>query len=274
MNNYDEFEDKQKALEDKADSAYEGTGIIINWAFLLVGIAITGAATHFLTSAATRNAPIYQQFLGADNAAWLTVAILEGTLIGLLVGQQSFFKEQDQRSLARVGQYIVWLILAFNTVCAFVVWNKGAAALPRPMELYAVWGLPVIVCGAILLWKEMWTRRRAGKQTALALATNAEVNALWRKQYVANTAAYQKAVQKVSLSPDIQLLREALAKEDVIADLAKQHNMDVSELKQILERNPRALTGMYGQTVDGHIEREDDTDYLPRRVNGAADPKH
>lgn len=266
MHNYDEFEDAQKELEQKAEKDYEGMGVIITWLFLLVGVAITGAATHFLTGQATVHAPIYKQFIGSQNAAWLTVFILEGSLIGLLIGQQTFFKEHDQRWLAKIAQYVVWGVLAFNTLCAFVVWSKGWKELPKPLSLYCTWALPVLICGAILLWKELWTRRRKGKQQALALETSARANELWRRQYAANTEAYQKAVSKVSLSEEVQSLREALARRDVLKDLAKQHNVEEADIERLLSAQPKRRL-FQPPTVDADYQEIEE----PKRgyVNGA-----
>lgn len=259
MNNYDEFEDQQKALEEESDTKHELLGILFNWTFLSVGVAITAAATHFLTNRGMHNATIYKQFLGPNAGAWFTVAILEGSLIGLLVGQQTFLKERDQRNIAKFAQYIIWGVLTFNTLAAFAVWTSGWQELPSVLAYYTVWGLPLLICGAILLWKELWTRRRAGKKQMLALETNAKVEELWRQQYESNTRAYQQAVKKVSLSREVQQIREALAKQDVIADLAKQHNMAPHELEGLVDARPREL---YSHTVDSL------PDEPPKYVNG------
>ncbi|HKX28196.1 MAG TPA: hypothetical protein VJ302_10910, partial [Blastocatellia bacterium] len=219
MKNYDEFEDKQKELEKEAEHKHETLGIVINWAFLIVGVLITGAATHFLTSKGMSNAPAYQNTIGADAGAWLTVLILEGSLLGLLIGQQTFLKERDQRSIATAAQYVIWVILALNTLCAFLIWTNGWAKLPLAMQKYTTWAFPVLICGAVLLWKEIWSRRRHGKQRMLALETSAKVNEIWREQYRENTDRYQRAVKEVSGSEEIRQMRLALAREDVITDL-------------------------------------------------------
>lgn len=250
MKNYDEFEDRQKELEKEAEHKHETLGILITWFFLVIGVLITGAATHFLTSKGMSNAPAYQNTIGADAGAWLTVLMLEGSLLGLLIGQQTFLKERDQRSLGKTAQYVIWGILAFNTLCAFLIWTGGWTKLPMLMQKYTTWAFPVLICGTILLWKEIWSRRRHGKERMLALETSARVNETWRQQYRDNQERYQKAVKEISGSEEIQQLRRALAREDVITDLAKQARMEPHELKALINKPPRRFQP---DTVDAEI---------------------
>jgi hypothetical protein len=197
------------------------------------------------------NAPVYQNTIGADAGAWLTVLILEGSLIGLLIGQQTFLKERDQREIAQIAQYVILAILAVNTLCAFVAWTRGGATLPAWMQVYTTWAFPLLICGAVLLWKEIWSRRRRGKQQMLALETSAKLNETWRQQYRENQEAYQKAVKQVSGSDEIANLRLALAREDVIKDLAKQNGWQPEQIKALLAKKPQRR--FQPETVDGEL---------------------
>ncbi len=104
MQTYQDYQARQADFEHDADEKHETTGALIHWLFLLIGTAISAGASYFIGHKGLSGNEFYERFIGAQNAALLVVAALDGTFLALCYGMASFLKSSEQRALAGRAQ--------------------------------------------------------------------------------------------------------------------------------------------------------------------------
>ncbi len=129
MQTYQDYQTKQTEFEQEANDKHETTGALIHWLFLLIGAAISAGASYFIGHKGLSGNEFYTRLIGAQNAALLVVAALDGTFLALCYGMASFLKSSEQRALAGRALVVVKLVLCANILAAFLLIQK-ASVLP------------------------------------------------------------------------------------------------------------------------------------------------
>jgi hypothetical protein len=131
MQSYQDYQTKQNEFETEANDKHETTGAIIHWLFLIIGAAISAGASYFIGHKGLSGNEFYARFIGAQNAALLVVAALDGTFLALCYGMASFLKSSEQRTLAGRALVVVKLVLCVNILAAFLL-IQGAIPSATP----------------------------------------------------------------------------------------------------------------------------------------------
>lgn len=211
MKDFEKYKQQSKQLAEKARTSGNTLGTVIPWLMISVGVVVTAIQTHALSYKGMRGSDLYAGWL--DIAAWLPVALLEGTAIGLILGRLFFFKGTAQRKVGYVASFVVWAVLAFNTVAVFVVGSSGD--LPAPLLFYTRYVLPLSIVAVPYLWKWLLDLHPDSQERIAALEVEAEYAAQWRaiqrQQNNQFISAYQDAAESQVVKEAVKSLMEKAA---------------------------------------------------------------
>lgn len=193
MKDFEQYQQRSKKIATEAQKSGGALGTVVPWAMILIGVIVTGIQTHGLSERGMRGSELYDAWL--DIAAWLPVALLEGTAIGLILGRQRFFKGAEQRTVGHRASFAVWLVLAFNTLAMFA---SGSGELPAPLRFYTRYLLPLSIVAVPYLWKWLLDLHPDSQERIATLDVEAEYAAQWReiqrRQNDQMIAAYSNAL--------------------------------------------------------------------------------
>jgi hypothetical protein len=245
MQSYQDYQTKQTEFETEANEKYETTGAIIHWLFLLIGAAISAGASYFIGHKGLSGNEFYARFIGAQNAALLVVAALDGTFLALCYGMASFLKSSEQRALAGRALVVVKLVLCVNILAAFLLIQR-AAVLPI-VEAYVVYGAPLVIGATLWLWSSLYAKRRKNVMMASALDTQAQRDDIWRAQYLADQCRNRAAYDLAANSPAMNALRNAAARRKAIESVAAEFAMPLAEAEKLYSEAERNRTATLPQ---------------------------
>lgn len=231
MQSYQDYQAQQDGFEQEANDKHETTGAIIHWLFLLIGAAISAGASYFIGHKGLSGNEFYARFIGAQNAALLVVAALDGTFLALCYGMASFLKSSEQRALAGRALVVVKCVLCVNILAAFLLIQK-ASVLPI-VENYVVYGAPVVIGATLWLWSSLYAKRRKNVMMANALDTQAKRDDIWRNQYLADQQRNRAAYDLAANSPAMNALRNAAARRKAIEAVAAEFALPFAEAERI-----------------------------------------
>lgn len=231
MNDYKQYQEAQSTYEKAANEKHEGIGLLVHWLFLVAGAAVSAGASFFIGHRGLAGNAFYDRFIGAQNAAFLVVFLLDGTFLALNLGLASFLKSEKQRLFARTALVIVKLILCVNILAAFLM-VQSAAAVPI-ISQYVTYGSPLVVGGVIWLWSELFSNRRKNQMMAAALDVQAQRDSIWAKQYITDQHRNRQAYEIAASSPQMAALRQEVARRKAIEDIAAQFNLPFEQAEQI-----------------------------------------
>lgn len=218
MKDFEKYQQRSKQIADQAARTGGALGTVVPWLMILVGVAVTAIQTHSLSERGMRGSLLYADWL--DVAAWLPVALLEGTAIGLILGRQRFFKGAEQRTVGHRASFAVWAVLAFNTLAMFAA---GSGELPAPLVFYTRYLLPLSIVAVPYLWKWLLDLHPDSQERIATLDVEAEYAAQWReiqrRQNAQMIAAYSDAV-------DSQEVKTAVA--NLVAKAALQRATQIA----------------------------------------------
>jgi len=206
------------------------------WLFIFIGMAISATATYYLSEQGLKNSDLYRNLIGAENTAWLVVAIMEGSLIALIYGMTTFLKSSEQRQLAKMGINALKAILCLNLIAAFALWvtkDKSSAGI---VELYAQWGTPVTICAAFWFWPKILTLRHQDLQRAAVLDQSAKMADQWRQRHSQDQDNYLNAYAEIQDSPEMLEAQRAIAEYEAIQQLATEREIPMEAAQAIFER--------------------------------------
>ena len=246
MRDFDQYQQKSKKIAADANAKGGTMGAVIPWLMILVGVIVTAIQTHSLAYHGMRGSVLYADWL--EVAAWLPVALLEGTAIGLILGRLYFFKGTEQRKLGHIASFVVWAVLAFNTVAMFVTANGGE--LPAPLLFYVRYVLPLSIVLVPYLWKWLLDLHPDSQERIATLEVEAEYSAQWRaiqrQQNDQLIGAYRDAV-------DSREVKEAVTKLVQKAALKRATEIvgAIDESETELRHEYQQVAGVNGHYVNG-----------------------
>lgn len=211
MKDFDKYLQRSQQIAHKARTSGNGLGFTIAWLMIVVGVIVTAIQTHSLSYNGMRGSELYDDWLAV--AAWLPVVLLEGTAVGLTLGRLYFFKGTTQRRVGYVASFVVWGVLAFNTIVRFAVGNGGA--LPDPLLFYVRYILPLSIVAVPYLWKWLLDLHPESQERIAALEVEAEYANQWRElhreQNTMMVDAYRGAMDRPEIKQAVASLVEKAA---------------------------------------------------------------
>ncbi len=179
MQNLDHY---NREMREIADDASKQKGIIgggvMAWAMMLIGVVVTGTMTYALTHKGMMSSALWKAWV--DFAAFLPVALLEGSALALVYGRHYWFRSSEQRKLANVAGWVIWLVLAATSIVHFAFGASGSGAMQSFLGFYASYILPLTIVAVPMLWKRLYD---AAPESAMRVAV-LEAEADLRSQLV------------------------------------------------------------------------------------------
>lgn len=209
MKSLNSYTSEMKAV---AHNASKDKGIIggsgMAWAMMLVGVVTTGSLTYSLTHRGMSNSALWKEWV--DLAAFLPVALLEGSALALVYGRHHWFRSSEQRGLASVASWAIWAVLGFTSIVHFALGNAENETAISLMTGWASYGLPLSIIAVPLLWKRLYDSDHTSAMRIAVLAAEAALRSqlveVQREQNDLMIAAYREALD----TPRVSQARRAL----------------------------------------------------------------
>lgn len=245
-----EYKDYQNELKRTEAEEKRSNGSIEYFApavFLLVFCAISAGATFYLNHAGMKSSPLYEKLIGAENAAYLVLFILEGSFIALSLFGHHLLKSEEQRKAGKLGLLALKVVLSLNILVAFLHLT-GITSAPL-LEKYSQWGAPITVIGAGVLWSYIVAHRRKTKMRNQFLDDSAKITTLWGEQHRRDQERYRTTYETITNSDEMQSLREQIAVRHAIEQIAQQSGLTYSEASTVYHetKDREKATRTYGQ---------------------------
>lgn len=144
---------KQIASEVGRDRGLIGGGAFA-WLMMVVGVIVTGTMTYSLTHAGMSGNALWRAWV--DIAAFLPVALLEGSALALVYGRHHWFRSSEQRQVANAASWAIWILLAATSIVHFAVKSEGKGTIATLMSAYASYVLPLAIVAVPMLWKRLY----------------------------------------------------------------------------------------------------------------------
>ncbi|MGH9798749.1 MAG: hypothetical protein ACRD82_00135 [Blastocatellia bacterium] len=179
MQNLDHYNREIRQIADEA-SKKKGiiSGGVMAWAMMLIGVIVTGTMTYALTHKGMTSSALWKEWV--DFAAFLPVALLEGSALALVYGRHYWFRSTEQRALANIASWTIWLVLAATSIVHFAFGASGNGTMQSVMSVYASYVLPLTIVAVPMLWKRLYD---SAPESAMRVAV-LEAEASLRSQLV------------------------------------------------------------------------------------------
>lgn len=202
-------------------------GSHVAWLMMIVGVVVTGTMTYSLTREGMKSSALWKAWV--DFAAFLPVGLLEGSAISLVYGKHHWFKSTEQRSLAEIAGWVIWILLGFTSIVHFALGKNPTGTAKSVMDFYAAYILPISIVAAPMLWKRLYDAAPESKIRTSAL----EADAAFRSELI----KLQVQQNEIMLSA----MRQAQDSEDVLsAQVALFKQSSVDQAAELLEMMPGA----------------------------------
>jgi len=209
MQNLDHYNREMRQI---ADDASKQKGIIgggaMAWAMMLIGVVVTGTMTYALTHKGMMSSALWKAWV--DFAAFLPVTLLEGSALALVYGRHYWFRSAEQRALANVASWIIWLVLAATSIVHFAFSASGDGTMQSVMSVYASYVLPLTIVAVPMLWKRLYDSAPESAMRVAVLEAEASLRSqlveVQKEQNGLMVHAYRGAMN----SPRVSAARRAL----------------------------------------------------------------
>lgn len=183
-------------------------GSTVAWLMMIVGVIVTGTMTYSLTRKGMGSSALWRAWV--DFAAVLPVALLEGSAIALVYGRHYWFRSAEQRRIANIAGWVIWVLLAATSIVHFAFDAAGNASMHTIMGVYASYVLPLAIVGAPMLWKKLYDAAPESAARAAILEAEADLRSelleVQREQNRLMIEAYRESLQ----TPRVTAARNAL----------------------------------------------------------------
>jgi hypothetical protein len=209
MQNLDHYSREMRQI---ANDASKKKGIIgggsMAWAMMIVGVVVTGTMTYSLTHEGMKSNALWKQWV--DFAAFLPVALLEGSALALVYGRHYWFRSEEQRRIANVASWVIWIVLAATSVVHFALGDQRDGTIQWLMSVYASYVLPLAIVGVPMLWKRLYDAAPESAMRTAVLEAEAGLRSqlvqVQEEQNALMIAAYREAMD----TPRVSAARRAL----------------------------------------------------------------
>jgi len=154
MKELEHYTDEMDAISRKADESKGVGGGHMAWVMMIVGVVVTGTMTYSLTHEGMKSSSLWVGWV--DVAAFLPVGLLEGSAIALVYGRHHWFRSAEQRGVAKIAGWSIWIILAATSVVHFALGKSDSGVVHDLMAMYASYVLPLVIVAIPMLWKHLY----------------------------------------------------------------------------------------------------------------------
>jgi len=209
MNNLDYYNREMKEIAQDA-SRKKGSlgGAPVAWLMMLVGVVVTGTMTYALTRRGMESSLLWRAWVNI--AAFLPVALLEGSALALVYGRHHWFRSSEQRRIANVASWAVWFVLAATSIVHFAGAGSTNPTVQTLMAVYASYILPLVLVAVPMLWKKLYDSAPESAMRVAVLEAEASLRSqlvdVQREQNALMIASYREAMD----TPRVSQARKAL----------------------------------------------------------------
>src|SRR5262245_66392630 len=112
------LENYTREMKEVIHEANTKKGIIgggsMSWLMMIVGVIVTGTMTYSLTHEGMKSSSLWKAWV--DFSSFLPVTLLEGSALALVYGRHYWFRSSEQRALADVAGWFIWITLAATSI--------------------------------------------------------------------------------------------------------------------------------------------------------------
>lgn len=264
MRQLDHYTREMKQIADEASNSKKrgigGSGMA--WLMMIVGVIVTGTMTYALTRKGMQSSALWRTWV--DFAAALPVVLLEGSALALVYGRHYWFRSTEQRAIANVAGWAIWIVLGITSVVHFAFGQSDRGSIRAFMNFYASYVLPVVIVAIPMLWKRIYDAAPESAMRIAVLESEADLRSqlveVQREQNQLMVAAYREGMQTA---------RVAAARKALFEQSSIEHAREIvgfiegaSELPEATEQPAeppiRRQAWQGGQRVNG-IDQSHDT---------------
>lgn len=189
-----------REMKQVADQASKSKGIIgggsFAWLMMIIGVIVTGTMTYALTHKGMSSSALWSGWV--DVAAFFPVGLLEGSALALVYGRHHWFRSREQRALADVASWAIWIVLAATSICHFAAGASQDSTLNWLMSIYASYILPLTIVAVPMLWKRLYDAAPESSMRVAVLEAEAKLRSdlveVAREQNDLMIAAYREGL--------------------------------------------------------------------------------
>ena len=230
-------------------------GSLWAWTTMIIGVIVTGTMTYSLTHKGMSSNALWKAWV--DFAAFLPVALLEGAALALVYGRHHWFRSTEQRRIANVASWVIWLLLAATSITHFALGNTTNGTAQSLMSVYASYILPLAIVAVPMLAKKLYD---AAPESAMRIAV-LEAEADLRSQLV-EVQREQNALMIGAYRESLNTARVSAARRALFEQSSIEHAKEIvgfiegAEEHQEGRQEPQRRVWRGGQVVNG-ADRED-----------------
>lgn len=232
-------------------------GSLTAWAMMIVGVIVTGTMTYSLTHKGMESAALWKTWI--DFAALLPVTLLEGSALALVYGRHHWFRSNEQRGIANIAGWLVWILLAATSITHFAFGSSSVSGTAqRLMSVYASYILPLAIVAVPMLWKKLYDAAPDSAVRVAVLEIEAELRAelvkIQREQNELMVTAYRDGLD----TPQVRAARNTLFEQAsvnhahsivgfisaVVPPNMDMHSRTLSESERVLAEPGQRINGV------------------------------
>jgi hypothetical protein len=206
-----EYLDELKTIARDAAKDTRIRGSHLAWIMMLFGVAVTGTASYSLCYAGMASSVLWGGWVAF--AAFLPVALLEGSALSLTYGRHFWFRSRQQRSLASIASWVIWVLLALTTTAHFSLGKSDDPYIQSTLQFYAVYILPLSIVAIPALWKRLYDTAPESEARISVMEAEAELRSsildIQKEQNRLMIDSYRSSLY----TPEVEAARDALFKQ-------------------------------------------------------------
>jgi hypothetical protein len=206
-----EYLDELKSIAREAAKDTKIRGSHIAWLMMLVGVAVTGTASYSLCYAGMASSVLWGGWVAF--AAFLPVALLEGSALSLTYGRHFWFRSRQQRSLASIASWVIWGLLALTTIAHFSLGKSDDPNIQSALRFYAIYILPLSIVAIPALWKRLYDTAPESEARISVMEAEADLRSsildIQKEQNALMIDSYRSSLY----TPEVEAARDALFKQ-------------------------------------------------------------
>jgi hypothetical protein len=195
MKKLSHYTTEMEQITDQA-SKETGSGNGVAWLFMIVGVVVTGTMTYALCRKGMTSSMLWSGWVSV--AAFFPVVLMEGSALALTYGKQHWFRSTQQRELADVASWIIWVVLAATSVVHFAFGSSADSSISSLLGIYASYVLPLAIVAVPMLWKRLYDTAPDSMIKVAVLEAEAELRSglveVQREQNGLMISAYREAL--------------------------------------------------------------------------------
>jgi hypothetical protein len=221
MRPLEEYLSEMKQIARNAAKDTKIRGSHFAWLMMIVGVIVTGTMTYSLCHKGMSDSVLWASWVGF--AAFLPVALLEGSALALVYGRHHWFRSRAQRGLADFASWIIWIVLALTTITHFALGNTDDQYIQYAMKVYASYILPLSIVLVPMLWKRLYDGAPESETRIAVLEAEAEL-----RTEIVNIQREQNALMIESYRDSLNTPRVEAARKNLFERASIRHAQEIA----------------------------------------------